>query len=342
MEVVKVNPKEFGIEENKAHELLGNLPQIKSERLVLEQSYNEVLKMDIESPETSKKARELRLKIRDNRTKGIAVWHRTTKDVFLRGGQFVDAIKRQEEAVNERMESNLEKIEDYAEIQEKKRREELKDKRVSELEIYAEFVPFGIDLGAMNDEEYQKIFNGAKLQFDAKIEAEKKAELERIEKERIEAERIAEEKRIEAEKIEAQRLENERLKAEAEEREKALVIERKKAEAERKRLAEIQAKKDAENAEKLRKEREEKERIEKELKAEKERQAQIEAQRIAEIEAERKEAEKLAKAPIKRKMSAWIETFSHGESPNENETAKEILAKFESFKRWAKSEIDKM
>ena len=33
---VSVNPKEFGIEEKQADEMLGNLSQIKSERVVLE------------------------------------------------------------------------------------------------------------------------------------------------------------------------------------------------------------------------------------------------------------------------------------------------------------------
>ena len=331
MELVKVNPSEYGIEEKKASELIGNLPQLQSERDVLEGQYNEVIKMDIESVETSKVARELRLKIRDNRTKGIAVWHRTTKEVFLRAGQYVDAVKNREVTINERMESNLEEIEKYAEIQEQKRRDELKAKRISELEVYSEFVPFGIDLGAMSDDEYQKVFNGAKLQFDAKIEAEK-----------LEAERIAEEKRIEAERIEEQRLENERLKAEAEKREKELQKEREKAEAERKRLAEIQAKKDAEQAEKLRLEREERERIERELQAKKSAEIKAEKDRKLAEEQARKEAEKLAKAPIKKQLNIWVNGFSIASSPDDNEVSKEIEEKFNAFKSWAIKQIENL
>ena len=342
MELVKVNPLEYGIEEKKASELIGNLPKLQSERDVLEGQYNEVIKMDIESIETSKVARELRLKIRDNRTKGIAIWHKTTKEVFLRAGQYVDAVKNREVAINERMESNLEEIEKYAEIQEQKRRDELKAKRIYELEVYSEFVPFGIDLGAMSDDEYTKVFNGAKLQFDAKIEAEKKAEQERIEAEKLEAERIAEEKRIEAEQMEAQRLENERLKAEAEKREKELQIEREKAESERKRLAEIQAKKDAEQAEKLRLEREERERIERELQAKKDAEIKAEKDRKLAEEQARKEAEKLAKAPIKKQLSIWVNGFSIASSPAENEVSKDIEEKFNAFKSWAVKQIENL
>ena len=302
MEVVKVNPSEYGIEEKKASELIGNLPQLQSERDVLEGQYNEVIKMDIESVETSKVARELRLKIRDNRTKGIAVWHRTTKEVSLRAGQYIDAVKNREVAINERMESNLEEIEKYAEIQEQKRRDELKAKRISELEVYSEFVPFGIDLGAMSDDEYQKVFNGAKLQFDAKIEAEK-----------LEAERIAEEKRIEAERIEEQRLENERLKAEAEKRKKE-----------------------------LQKEREERERIERELQAKKSAEIKAEKDRKLAEEQARKEAEKLAKAPIKKQLNIWVNGFSIASSPADNEVSKEIEEKFNAFKSWAIKQIENL
>lgn len=342
MELVKVNPSEYGIEEKKANELIGNLPQLQSERDVLEGQYNEVIKLDIENPETAKQARELRLKIRDNRTKGISVWHKTTKEVFLRAGQYVDAVKNREVAINERMESNLEEIEKYAEIQEQKRRDELKAKRISELQIYSEFVPFGIDLGILSDYEYQKVFNGTKLQFDAKIIEEKKAEQERIEAEKLEAERIAEEKRIEAERIEEQRLENERLKAEAEKREKELQKEREKAEAERKRLAEIQAKKDAEQAEKLRLEREERERIERELQAKKSAEIKAEKDRKLAEEQARKEAEKLAKAPIKKQLNIWVNGFSIASSPAGNEVSKEIEEKFNAFKSWAIKQIENL
>ena len=339
--LVLVNPKEFGIEEAKATELVGNLPQIQSERSVLENQYNEILTMDIESPETSKVAREIRLKIRDNRTKGIAVWHKTTKDVFLRAGQYLDAVKRREEAINERMESTLEEIEKHFENKEKARKQALKEARLIELENYKEFVPFGIDLAELPEEEYQKFFNGAKMQYNAKIEAER-LEAERIEQERIETEkRIAEEKRIEAERIEAQRIENERLKAEAE---KAR-IEAEKLEAERKaelkRLADIQAKKDAEQAEVLRIEREKQAKLEAELKAKKDaelkaEQDRIEAERLAKLE-----AEKLAKAPIKNQMKVWIESFELPETNLSNDVVSEIKEKFEAFKKWSESQISK-
>lgn len=196
-ELIQVNPTEFGIEPQKANEIIGNLPQIRKERAVLEEQYNEIVKMDIDSQETSKKARELRLKVKENRTKGIEVWHKTTKDFFLKGGQFVDAIKRREVAINQRMEESLEEIEKYQEIQEAKKREELKIQRTSELEQYKEYVPFGIELGNLTEEEYKKVFNGARLQYEYQIQQEKIAEQQRQEQERkAKEEEIEREKKV--------------------------------------------------------------------------------------------------------------------------------------------------
>src|SRR5699024_3889200 len=120
-----VKAEDFGIEKKQEKDLMGNLPQIKKERETLEAQYSEVVKLDVDNPESSKKARELRLLIRKNRTKGIDVWHKNAKEFFLKGGQFVDAIKRKEIEVNQRMEENLLEIEEYAERKEAERKERL-------------------------------------------------------------------------------------------------------------------------------------------------------------------------------------------------------------------------
>lgn len=339
-EIIQVNPTEFGIEESKATELIGNLPQIKGERQILEQMYEQVILLDIEDKNTSKKAKELRFKIKENRTKGIEVWHKTSKDFFLKGGQFVDAIKRLEIAVNQRMEENLEQIEKHFEIKEAKRKQELSELRIAELELYSEFVPMGINFGELSDEEYLKIFNGSKLQYEAKLEADKKAEEQRIAQEKAEAEAR-----------EQQRLENERLKAEAEKREKEIEAERKKqaeilakqkaeaekiARAEAEKQAKIQAEKDAE----LKRERDAKAKLEAELHAKKEAEAKAESERIAEEKRLRLEADKKAKAPIKKQLSIWVDEFTIPEINVENEKKTLIIQKFEAFKKWAKSEIE--
>ena len=311
-----IEAKNYGIEETRANELIGNLPQIQEERNVLQEQYREVIKLDIEETNTSKIAKELRLKIVKNRTQGIGVWHKTTKDFFLKGGQFVDAIKRKEEAVNIQMEETLEQIEKYAENKEKERLAKLQADRLELISPYLENI-FGLDLAIMSDEMFENFLIGSKQKHEAKIEAEK------LESERIEKERLAEIERQKA--IED---ENIRLKKEAEEKKKALELER-KAQAEKE--AKLKAEADA----KLKAEREAKEKLEAEIKAKAEADAKAKA-------AAEKEAEKLAKAPIKKQLTIWVDSFELPNTNVDNETSKEIIEKFESFKKWSKSIIEKL
>lgn len=319
-ELTVVNPQEYGIEKKQATELLGNLPQLKQERFRLESEYSEVLALDINDKATSKKAKELRLRVRDNRTKGIEVWHKNAKDFFLSGGRFVDAIKKLEVAENERMEGNLEKIEKHFEIQEGIRKENLKNERLEVLKDYKEFVPMSLNFGEMAQEEFEKILNGSKLQLEQKIKQEnEEKERQRIENEKAELERLEEQKRIEA-----QAKENETLKAE-----------REAAESERQRIAkenaEIQAQKDAE----LKAEREAADLLKAELiKKEEDDKKRLKDIEDAKIQAQ-KEAEKLAKAPVKKQVELWVNSFELPKSSIENEVTKNISEKFEAFKAWA-------
>jgi hypothetical protein len=406
MELIQINPSQYGLEETKATELIGNLPAIKAERGILETQYSEVITLDIELPETSKTAKELRLKIRDNRTKGIEVWHKTTKDFFLKGGQFVDAIKRMEVAVNERMEGALEEIEKYAENKEKQRIADLQKAREIELQPYNVENISSLNLGNMPATLWEGFLKGCQIKHAEKIESERlaaEAEAQRIEEEKAERERV--------------RLENERLKAEAEAKaimhkergillrpyiefigdydtivnlpendfetrlseikqaaekqwefdtneairkqseaiakEKELAAERARVEAERK-LAEESLRIEREAAaEELRKQNEsariEREKIEKEnariaaeLKAKQDAELAAERKRLAEEEAARKEAIKAAKAPVKTKLTVWVDGFVMG-APiglSEDQTVKDVLAKFEAFKAWAKNQIE--
>jgi DNA repair exonuclease SbcCD ATPase subunit len=175
---------EFGIEPKKVNELVGNLQSIKETRDELTKQYEQIIRMDIESEETSKMAKEIRGKIRDNRTKGISVWHKTTKDYYLRAGQFIDAIKRKEEAININMEVDLEQIEKHLEIKKAKEKQILEDARMEQLKPYIEFVPYKNNLADFSEEDFLNIYNYAKKMHDDKME-----------KDRIEAERLKEEQR---------------------------------------------------------------------------------------------------------------------------------------------------
>jgi len=67
-----------------------------------------------------------------------------------------------------------------------------------------------------------------------------------------------------------------------------------------------------------------------------------EDERLAKIEAEKKAAELAAKAPVKVQLNKWIDGFVMGtpDGLNDEVVVKVISAKFESFKSWAKAQID--
>lgn len=222
-------------------------------------------------------------------------------------------------------------------------------KRIIEVSKYAEINR--IEFENMSEDIFDSFLSGLKANYEAKIEAEKKAEAERIEAERLEKERI-----------EKQRIENERLKAEAEKREKEIEAERKaneqklaeeraKAKAEADRIeAENKAEQEKMNAflaEQKRKSdlqleeaRKEKERLEKEIQAKKDAEIKAENERKQAEQKAKAEAEKNAKAPIKQRLNVWVDSFEINRTFVEHEKAKEIIQKFEAFKKWAKTEIE--
>lgn len=242
-------------------------------------------------------------------------------------------------------------VEKKREIEEKKRKELLKAERfelLKELTDQANMYP----LGEMSEDSFNDLLSGLKLAKEAKIEADKKAEVERIE-----AERLAKE---EQEKI---RLENIRLKAEAEENERLAKIEKEKQkkelekvealrkieqekndkllEAKRKEAEKIKAENDA----KLKKQAEENERLAKELQAKKDAELATKA-KFEREEAERIAAEKKAvKAPDKEKLKAFVRSIelpqpSLGLKGEFLEIESLIIEKFNGFKKWAETQIE--
>jgi hypothetical protein len=175
-------------------------------------------------------------------------------------------------------EERLKKQEDFVAIKEAQRKAQLKIDREAALAL------FGIDttfyqLAEMSDEAWAQLLENTRAAHEAKIEAARKAEEERI---RQENERLKEQERI--------REENARLKREAEEREAAAKVERARLEAERK-AAEEAARKEREAAEAAL--REERRKAEEAAKAERERVARelAEQKRLADEKAAAERAE---------------------------------------------------
>jgi len=191
------------------------------------------------------------------------------------------------------------------------------------------------DFEFVSDDVFNVIVTGLETAKIDKEESERKAEEERIAVLKAEAEAKA-----------AMEAENKRLKDLAVAKEKQIQAERAKAESER--LAfELKAKKekDARDAQ-LKSEKEANEKLQYQIRAKAEAEAKekkdAELKLSDEIKAKQEAEDKAAKAPVKDKLNKWVDGFFL-ESPigmNENQSVIEILEKFESFKKWAKTKIE--
>lgn len=272
------------------------------------------------------KAKRIRIDLGKIASRGEAQ-KKKDKEQILTEGRFIDALYNTVNGAARLTQNEAKEIEDYFEVQEQIRLEKLRAERWEKIKQYTDLEPAGIS--AMTDEVFDAFESGLKSQYEARIEAERKAEVERKQKEEAEKQRI-----------EAQRVENERLKKEAEKKEKELAAERAKAEAEKKKQAEILAKQKAESEAKLKAERESKEKLEAELRAKADEEARIEAEKVKQQKAAEAEAKRLAKLPIKDKMNKEIDSLTL--NLPEFEFAPEILEKLNGFKSWAKGIIEKM
>lgn len=175
---LEVRPEQFSLDLAEGHQIVKNLTQILSEREALIAQYDALLKADIESPSTTKQAAFIRKRIKENRTKGIEAWHKREKELFLRGGQFVDAVKRKEVEVNLLMEEKLAEIEKYAEIKERNRLVGIGQGRLMDLTIYSSAYAAANDdtayeLGLMSEAEFDALFEKTRVVFE-QAEAERK------------------------------------------------------------------------------------------------------------------------------------------------------------------------
>jgi hypothetical protein len=274
--IVKIDPFEFGLDENQAQEVeKAFMPKI-VERDGLKEVYTQLLTQEI-TPLLCNEAKNLRNKLVKVRT-GIAEIHKTQKSFFLAAGRYVDAWKNKETLPVTQMEEKLTEIEEYYIRIEQAKIVELQTSRASEIAQYQdEFAFIPDNLGTLADDVYANYLLGVKTAFEQKkaaAEEAKKAEEKRIADEKAENERI----RIENEKLKKER---EILEAENKKREAKIEAERKAREAE-------ETKQRIEREEKERKEREANEAI---LKAEREKLAEAQRQLEAKIEADRKAKE---------------------------------------------------
>lgn len=336
----------FPLRQHYPQEITKGLTQILTEREILATDYANIIKLPLIG-ENMVVFKTLRLKIRDNRTKGIEPWHKVNKEFYLRAGQFIDAYKRKETAENFRMEDMLLNAENHFVNIEKEKAEKLFNNRHTELLKWVEdesVIPES--LGAMSEDIWANYLTGIKA-----AHKERKETAERVEKERIEAERKdallidrmkdmapyynfydGKSVTLETTEEEYQNIKSIAIqtKADHEKKQAAIAAENerlRKEAAEKERLAKIEAAKQAKiEADRLAKEQKEKEEREK-----------AEAIRLAKQEAERKAYE--AKLAREREERAKAEAELKDKQEAERKANEAKLKKEREAKEAAEAEL---
>lgn len=354
-DIVKLDPKEYGLEESKAADIAAQFKPMLDKMVELEAEYNQVIALPIE--EAAAPAKTLRLKYVKVRT-GTEKIHKEQKAFYLSAGRFVDGWKNTQLFASEGIEKKLQAIEDHAANKEKERIAALQVEREALLQPYGVENANLLQLGQMTREVFNNFLLGTKTTYDQRIEAERIAEENRLAA--IESERI---------RLEEQAAENARLKAEAEEVARLRAEEQAKAEAERKAAEEL-LKAEQEKAAAARKAIEDAARIEREaaeLQLANERKAAAErlaaeqtaAKKVAEELQARKNAEakaeadriaaekKAAKAPDADKLKAFVASIQLPATPTlSTKQAETVLAelrsKFTAYVNWANTQIQNL
>lgn len=223
------------IEKSKTDYIVEKFSEFTSVAIEWNEKANAIIVTDESQVDLMKQAREGRLLLKAKRIE-IEKTRKSLKEQSLNEGRLIDSIAKTLTALVEPAEKHLELQERFAEIQDQKRKAELKAKRYELILPYAEVIdPETLNLGLITEEAFNGILKYAKDTLQAKLETERLAKIEQEEKAKAEAE--------EKEKL---RLENEKLKAEALEHSKAVMQKQKEARELKAKADEIEAKKDAE------------------------------------------------------------------------------------------------
>lgn len=201
---LQVVVQESGIEPQKQNKIVEALGQFFNKVPEWEQMISGIIITDPSEVGKMKMAREARLSLQKTRTaakkfvedKRDEVKARMANDVledklWLKLFQIM-------EATFKNLEGKAEEKEKFAERWEAQNKERLRAERTALLSPYVEDVTI-YPLGDFNEESFKNLLAGQKLAHEAKIEAHRKAEEERIAKEKAEEE---EEKRIEQQRKE--------------------------------------------------------------------------------------------------------------------------------------------
>jgi len=211
-------PELEDIEKSKAKQIRATFQPMADMLERFEEDYNLIIQeADKEVTEDlTLHARQLRLSIAKVRIETEKM-RKFQKEDYLRAGRAIDGVSNILKWAVIDKEKKLSEIENYFELQEKRRIEELQKKRAAELEKYVDVLGQNVNLSNMEEDVWLAYLETKKRKYYERIEEEKRIERERIIRQNEEAEIR---KSIEAE--------NERLREEAREHERLLKKEEEK------------------------------------------------------------------------------------------------------------------
>lgn len=196
---------------------------------------NAIVVTDESQIDLMKQAKEGRLLLKAKRIE-IEKTRKSLKEQSLNEGRLIDGIAKTLTLLVEPAEKHLELQERFVEIQEQKRKAELKAERYKLMLPYAMVLdPDTLQLDIITEEAFLGILKYAKSTLEAKLESERLAKIEQEQK-----------AKAEAEEKENLRLENDRLKAQAILSSQEVMQKQKEAKELRDKANELEAKNNAE------------------------------------------------------------------------------------------------
>jgi len=373
--IADIDLNQIGIESEKALNIQSSfLPEFEKYKSY-QGSYKEIIKKEI-TPEVEKEAKELKNRLVKVRT-AINRVHTSEKAYYLAASKFIDALKRKLQEPGKLMEADLKEISEYSKRKEEERLSKLQSERESQLSAFVEDVE-GRDLCSMEEDVWEAYLSMQKKKHEEKLEAERKEQERLAEEQRIKDlhnERkesildlwsLATEEEKSSNFGETSESDWNKLFKDLKSRKKKQDDKLKKAKQEKEKLLKQQKQKDELRSNRNKKLGQARRFAEFEgdisdLTSEKFEEVLLIAQdamnknleerrKAAELEEElmrkqeeQKRLEEAAKA-LKNKseseqLSHWINTFSLGNPPIENEKAELIQEKFRLFIKWSKEQI---
>lgn len=209
---------ESGLERPKAQVVLENFTAFFNQAAEWERQVKSIVITDAGQKREMKMAREARLALKEIRTNAEKVKKKLKENILIEG-RFIDGIYNSVVAVTKPLEEELLEKEKFAEIQEERRKEEIRLLRYNALAPY-ELDPNYYDLVNMPDEEFNQLLINSKKVYEESVLARQREEEERILKEQeaeLQRKRLEEENaRLRKEAMEremAERRKNERINA---------------------------------------------------------------------------------------------------------------------------------